>query len=327
MLAPNSPSTAPVSGPLFQKWMRRAPRELNPRDRPRSHLQGEGRSSHAELAPTPECGAPRGPSVPHGACGLLSGEMGRGCRLLRGNPWAAFLGDCEVRRSSDGPSVRGAQGAKASTTLQGRHCVGHSTGGRLGWDGRRECVRACVCAPAGPGLGSLAGTVPRRQLRPPLSSRRYLGRGDPCWTSQRWPPTLWLNKSISHTSLASQAPAAAVAGVLPAPSPPLLSSPAPPPLLLALRRAPRCASALRSLSPLRLSLSFPTFSSASSEWGCPGGRRNRVVQEEVRSLDNSRARPPLGSPATCSSLAQVLARPPAPAPALAPAQPRIAVAC
>lgn len=42
VLAPNSPSTAPISGPVFQKWMRRAPRELNPRGRPRSHLSGGG---------------------------------------------------------------------------------------------------------------------------------------------------------------------------------------------------------------------------------------------------------------------------------------------
>lgn len=310
--------------------MRRAPREPSPRGRPRSHLQGEGRSSHAELAPTPECGAPRGPSVPRGACGLLSGEVGRGCCLLRGNPWAAFLGrlggEEEQRRV---PGARRA-GRKGFDYPPGQALCGaqHRRSPRRG---RQARVRA------------RARVRPRRawarlscgdRAAPPAAPASLLSAllGD---TLQRRPPALWLNKSISQTGLALQAPAAAVgrgpSGSIPAPPVPAGPAPASP-------GAPARASQ-RLCAPLALPsspspflphvlLCFPrTGAVRVAEETEPFRRKFGPWSTPVPGHRWARLQPVPPSPRR--SPRRLPARPPAPAlaPALAPAQPRIAVAC
>ena len=243
--------------------MRRAPPELNPRSRPRSHLPREGRSSRGELAPTAGCGAPSGPSVPHGACGLLSGETGRGCCLLRGNPWAAFLGDWEVWRSSDRALERGAHGAKASLPAWAGTARGTApAGASAGTEGASACARAC--APP-PGLGSALLRGPCRAASCACLSPLALLAGEATLAGplRRWPATFWLNKSMSQTNLTSQAPAAAVgrgpSGSIPAP--PVLTGPAPASPGAPTRASLRlCASLAPPLPPPtpRLLLSFPT---------------------------------------------------------------------
>lgn len=125
---------------------------------------------------------------------------------------------------------------------------------------------------------------------------------------RRWPATLWLKRSLSPTRLASQEPRAA-AGRGPSganPAPPLLAGPAPASARAPVRASPRlCAP---PALPLAFHLAFPSVSSAPPRGAARVGEEDRVVSEQVWSPDNSRARPPLGSAATCSSLAQVLAR-------------------
>lgn len=264
--------------------------------------------------------------MPRRACGLLSGEkvLPSLRKSLGSVPWR-LGGEEEQQR---GPGARHA-GLKGFDYPPGQALCGAQRR-RSPRRGRQARVRA------------RARVRPRRAwarlscgdcAAPPAAPASLLSAllGD---TLQRRPPALWLNKSISQTSLARQAPAAAVgqgpSGSIPAP--PVPAGPAPASPVAPARASQRLCAPLAlpsSPSPFlpHVLLCFPR------EWGCPGGRRNRAVPEEVRSLVNSRARPPLGSPATCSSLApalaQALARPPAPAPApaLAPAQPRIAVAC
>lgn len=79
--AQNSPSRACKSGPPIQEWMRRVLPQPSPRGRPRSlGSERAGQSSRQELAPTPECRAPRDPSVlpgPPGCYRAASLQPGR----------------------------------------------------------------------------------------------------------------------------------------------------------------------------------------------------------------------------------------------------------
>lgn len=284
-----------------------------------------------ELAPTPECGAPRGPSVPRGTSRLLSGDMGRrGCCLLCGNPGAALSepGRCGGAATRPRRRARRAQRLRLPARAAARRSLRGAQPRRapLGGDRRRESVRACVCAPARPRLSGGDSAAPPAApgclLSAVLGERRFLPG-----SLQRGPATLWLHRSVAQASLGSQEPPAAVGRVLPAPSPPRPSSPGPPPLLLALQYAPDCASALRSLSPSWPRASSPLLLGV----GLPGWKRKTesVVSKfgpwttPVPGYRWAQLQPVPPSP-KCS-----LARPPARSrsPALSPAQPRIAVAC
>ena len=259
---------------------------------------------------------------------MLSGETGRGCCLLRGNPWAAFLGDWEVWRSSDRALERGAHGAKASLPAWAGTARGTApAGASAGTEGASACARAC--APP-PGLGSALLRGPCRAASCACLSPLALLAGEATLAGplRRWPATFWLNKSMSQTNLTSQAPAAAVgrgpSGSIPAP--PVLTGPAPASPGAPTRASLRlCASLAPPSHPQLLAFSFPSPPLLCFPvWGC------RWQKTPSRSAGSS----VLGQ-LPCQATARLacnlfLPRPSArrpPAPALAPAQPRIAVAC
>lgn len=205
-------------------------------------------------------------------------------------------GGAETRRP--GPGARHAE-RKGPATARGT--------APAGTDGARACARAC--APP-PGLGS-----PRAASCAGLSPlRRTWGEATLAWSLAEevpFPPATPINKP--HQPRVPGALRPPWAGVLPAPSRPARARRPRP--RFSWRSRARLAAPLRSArSPLLAfpGLPVPYLLLCSIEGGAAGvEEEDRVISEQVRSLDNSRTRPPLGSAATCSFLAQVLARPPA----------------
>lgn len=248
--------------------------------------------------------------------------------VLRGSPSAAFVQP--GRRGGVGTwpwcAVRRAQKLGLPARAAGRALHRHRPS--VETEGASACARAC--APPLPGLCScgdsaeppaapaplLSGLLGEKETLPRTFAEvaRYpLGQSinplnQPCIRGTSgldgWPGSVWLH-----------------------PRPSQLRRPRP-----RFPRAPRAAPLRSACSPPpRLTPFLPVFSPA--RWSADVGveEEDRVVSEQVRSLDSARGRPPLGSAATCSSRVRGLARrPPAPrppSPALSPAQPRIAVAC
>lgn len=187
---------------------------------------------------------------------------------------------------------------------------------------------ACVCAPAA--RPQLLRRVRRAASCARPSLRLTWGKGDSNLDLCRGGPlpSGSINQSAKPTLHPRNLRTGRWARVLQAPSLPLPALPAPPPR----PRVPRRTSALGWLSPSPPVPCPPCLLPCSVESRDAGvEEEDGVVSVQVRSVDSSGGRPPLGSAATCSSLVQVLARgPPAPlppSPALSPAQPRIAVAC